>query len=271
QSFAIFPEPRHSASAQLRETLKSIDVYREQIISSGRYYPLLTKSHLSYAIQHGLRAGLLTLEGAHCLCEDLGTLRNLFQLGIRSIGLTWNYQNCLGSGVREGEDLGLTAFGQECVQEMQRLGILVDVAHLGSKGVEQVIRDAKLPVICSHGNAYRVHPHVRNLQDEQIIGIASTGGYVGITFVPYFISMKQQVCIEDLLPHIDHLLNLVGEEHVALGSDFDGIDQTMVDLDRGRSYPLLIAELEQRYGRRVTEKIAFYNVIRVLMQTLPAD
>jgi membrane dipeptidase len=173
---------------------------------------------LDEALSAGRIGLLLHLEGCRPLMGSLAGLHSLFELGIRSAQLTWNGGNELADGVGVPEPGGLTKLGREAVREMQRIGVLVDVSHLAPTGVRDVLELAERPVVASHANAAALHPHPRNLTDEQIRGIAATGGVIGLCFVPTFIGSPATV--ERLVDHADHMAALVGPEHIALGPDY---------------------------------------------------
>jgi membrane dipeptidase len=173
---------------------------------------------LEDALSSGRIGLLLHLEGCRPLIGSLAGLHSLFELGVRSAQLTWNGGNELADGVGVPEPGGLTKLGREAVREMQRIGVLVDVSHLAAAGVRDVLELAERPVVASHANAAALHPHPRNLTDDQIRGIAATGGVIGLCFVPTFIGSPATV--ERLVDHADHVAALVGAEHLALGPDY---------------------------------------------------
>jgi membrane dipeptidase len=173
---------------------------------------------LDAALATGRIALVLHLEGCRPLMGSLAGLHELFALGIRSAQITWNGANELGDGVGTPAAGGLTRLGREAVREMQRLGVLVDVSHLAPAGVRNVLELAERPVVASHANAAALHAHPRNLTDEQIRGIAETGGVVGLCFVPTFIGPTATV--DRLVDHAEHIVSLVGAEHLALGPDY---------------------------------------------------
>jgi membrane dipeptidase len=179
---------------------------------------LRTARDLDEALGEGRIGLLLHLEGCRPLMGSLAGLHSLFELGIRSAQLTWNGTNELADGVGVLRPGGLTRLGREAVREMQRLGVLVDVSHLAPDGVRDVLELAERPVVASHANAAALEPHPRNLADDQIRGIAATGGVVGLCFVPTFIG--RPATVDRLVDHADHMAALVGAEHLALGPDY---------------------------------------------------
>jgi membrane dipeptidase len=173
---------------------------------------------LDAALAAGRIGLLLHLEGCRPLMGSLEGLHALFELGIRSAQLTWNGGNELADGVGVAQPSGLTTLGRDAVREMQRIGVLVDLSHLAPAGVQDVLELTDRPVVASHANAAALHPHPRNLTDEQIRGVAASGGVVGLCFVPTFIGPPATV--ERLVDHADHVAALVGADHLALGPDY---------------------------------------------------
>jgi len=270
QVFVTFNMPDVSANEQLLQVMDSLHRFHTEVYRPESIVVLRTRSDLQAHMKNPSRlAALLSLEGADALNGHLSVLHALFQMGVRLIGLTWNGANCVADGVGELRGGGLTAFGRETVAQMQELGMLVDVSHLAARGVWDVIEVTRKPVIASHSNALAVHRHRRNLTDDQIRAIAQTGGVVGATFVPAFVGDGTELGSEDVIRHIDHLIQVGGLEGVALGSDFDGIDHTLTDLRNGSDYPAFFEKLEARYGMEGLQRLIGGNLARVLSETLP--
>jgi membrane dipeptidase len=202
---------------------------------------------------------LLTLEGADAVEGDLVKLHTLYRLGVRWVGLTHNPANQVADGVGEERGAGLSNFGKEFVRELNRLKMGIDVSHLSEKGFWDVIEISTQPIFASHSNTKAYLNHRRNLTNDQIKAIISIDGMIGITYVPYFTSVNEQVSIEELLPHIEQICALGGEKHIGLGSDFDGISKTIVGLeDSSRTYNL-INLLLQHYPEDFVRGIAGEN------------
>lgn len=163
---------------------------------------------------------VLHLEGARPLRGRLDLLHELRGLGVRSVGLTWNPGNEAADGVGVAAPGGLSAFGRDLVRELGRLGMLVDVSHLAEPGFWDVAELVEGPFVASHSNADAVHLHVRNITDEQARAVAASGGLVGVCFFPLFIG--EPPTLERLLDHVDHLAELIGVEHLAVGPDYAG-------------------------------------------------
>lgn len=162
---------------------------------------------------------VLHAEGVGLLAGSLERLRVFFQLGLRSLGLTWNGSNHAADGCMQERGRGLSDFGAALVEEADRLGVLLDVSHLGVAGVDDVLALAGGPVIASHSNARGVYDHPRNLSDEHLRGIAATGGTVGLCAYPVLVG-EERADLADMLRHLDYLCGEIGAEHVSFGGDF---------------------------------------------------
>ena len=174
----------------------------------------------------GRTAILLSFEGVDPIGSDLSLLRIFHELGVRAVGLAWSRRNyaadgCTFSPVVEGAKGGLTAFGVQVLEECERLGMLVDVSHLNDEGFADVVRFAKKPFIASHSNCRALVPHMRNLTDEQIRFVADRGGVIGMNCCSAFVSQGKngRVGPRGLVPHMQHIVKLVGDDCVGLGLD----------------------------------------------------
>jgi len=211
------------------------------------------------------------MEGAEGLEGDLGVLRMVYRLGIRWVGLTWSRRNQAGDGVAEARTGGgLTEYGVRLVEEMNHLGMLVDIAHLAPAGVRDVFRVCQGPVVASHANAHALCPVPRNLTDAQLEGIASSGGVVGATYVPGFITDGEaSATLDMLLDHIDHVITVAGVDHVGLGSDFDGFGGSPLGLEDVSCVPNVTGGLLARgYSDGDVAKILGGNWLRVIREVV---
>jgi membrane dipeptidase len=210
-------------------------------------------------------AALLGLEGAHALEGELANVDILFAAGYRMLGLTHFFDNAVGGsahGVRKG---GLTDFGGLVLDRMAELGMLVDLAHASDPLIDDVTSRARGPVVVSHTGVDGTCPGPRNLGDEQLLQIAGTGGVVGIGLWP------EAVCGEtprDWARAVRYTADLVGVEHVALGSDWDGAVPAIVDA-AGTEH-LTAALLDEGFSSEEIRAILGGNTLRVLLATLPA-
>ena len=217
---------------------------------------------------------LLTVEDGALVRGDLGRLDWLYGLGVRALGLTWNYPNCFGAPNSPDPAVmsaGLTPFGREAVAYMQDLGMLVDVSHLSDGGFWDVAALAKRPFAATHSNCRALRPHPRNLTDEMIRALADRGGVMGLNFCPEFLSPDaagDRSEVERLVAMARHEKQVGGIGVIAVGSDFDGIEGDLEIPHAGRM-PLL-AEALSRGGFTDDEidQILFGNVLRVLQDTI---
>ncbi|MGG1551218.1 dipeptidase [Paenibacillus ferrarius] len=213
---------------------------------------------------------VLTLEGLDALGGNLAYIRLLHELGVRAIGLTWNYANWAADGVMEPRNGGFTRKGRAMLKELESLGIIVDVSHLSVAAFWELTNLYPKPFIASHSNAQAHCAHPRNLSDDQIKAIITCKGMMGLTFVPYFVeSGKEHVPISALLNHIDHVCALGGEKHIGFGSDFDGIEQWMVNLRHTGDYANIREALSKSYTETQVEAFLYGNWRRFMVANLP--
>lgn len=251
----------------LEEILFQIDYYEQEMMSCRELaYSVRCFQDLEQNMGSGRIGLMLHLEGAEALGTRISNLRTLYRLGVRSVGLTWNHRNLLADGVMDGEGGGgLSRWGSEVIGEMNRLGMVVDLAHISPAGFFAALEIADKPLVVSHANSFTLCNHPRNLSDEQMRKLAQVGGIVGVTFVPGFVG--PEASIEKLVDHVCHTIHIMGEDHVALGSDFDGTETTVVrDVS---AFPLLIEELDKR-GLSATQidKLLRANFLRILKDVL---
>ena len=149
--------------------------------------------------------------------EELRYIRVFFQLGVRMMHLTYNRRNMIGDGCAEPANAGLSDFGRAVIGEMNRTGVIPDVAHAGWQTSLDAAGASMRPVVASHSSCCAVHPHIRGKPDDVIRTIADTGGYIGVCCIPAFLGRSGD--IQALLDHVDHVAGTVGVEHVAIGTD----------------------------------------------------
>lgn len=202
---------------------------------------------------------LLALEGSDPLQGELRYLRLLHRLGVRSMGLTWNESNQVADGVRVPKPKGLTHFGRQVVREMNRLKMAIDVSHIAEKGFWECLELSTQPVMASHSNAKSLCAHPRNLTDEQITSIIQSGGVIGIAFVPEFLADRDPITPLTVLKHVEYMLSLGGENHIAFGSDFDGIELTVDGLEHSAHWQTLVNLLLEHYPEQLVMKMCYHN------------
>lgn len=270
QVFAISSERDPTPAYSLRTAMEMIDAF----YSECEKYPKLVQPVSSYAEivkvnEVGRIAAMLSIEGADVLEGRLSMLRVYHRLGIRMVGLVHSLRNLLADGVADNRtNGGLSQFGVEVVEEINRLGMIVDVSHLSDAGFWDVIENSKDPVVASHSNARAVCQHPRNMTDNMIKALAERGGVIGMNFASDFVH-KTKPSIETLVDHIDHIVDLVGPRYVGLGSDFDGIPATPKGLEDVSKMPSITEELVKReYSEEFIRLILGGNHIRLIKEVV---
>ena len=253
----------------------------------------------------GKVASLIGLEGGHSIGQSLAGLRLFYRAGARYMTITHSRNTrWADSATDEPEHNGLTAFGQEVIREMNRLGMLVDLSHTSPKTMHDVLEITAAPVIFSHSSARAVTDHPRNVPDTVLKRLKKNGGVVMVTFVTSFISdavrlhdadqdaeqarletlhpdekatvdsglriwdaahPRPRATLSDVADHIDHLRKVAGIDHIGIGSDFDGISSVPEGLEDVSTFPALLAELLARgYSADDVKKIIGLNLLRVM-------
>jgi len=178
-----------------------------------------TAEEIIEAKRRGRIALVYCFEGTAAFDTNVSYVYPFHQLGVRLVTLTWNRRNLVANGCMERSDCGLSEFGIELAEELNKNHILIDLSHISSAGFYEVLQLSKDPPICSHSNSKHVCDHPRNLSDEQIHALAEKGGVVGVCFYPTLVKPKDPR-LTDILDHIDHIADLVGIDHIGIGGDF---------------------------------------------------
>lgn len=275
QFCAIFvPTPEYRYGGGLRYTLKLLDKYiteTKKLQATGiDVLQVRTAADAADVLNHKA-ATLLAIEEGGAIDGSLEALRCLYELGVRAMTLVWSNRNDIADGVNEEcSGGGLTVFGRQVVAEMNRLGMLVDVSHIAPAGFWDVIETSSKPIIATHSNAKALCSHPRNLDDKQILAINENDGLIGITFAGQFLEEDyNNACIESIYRHIDHMLNLMGnDEHIGFGSDFDGISHPPYNIQGVQDYKPLIEYLSTKYSDATIAKITHQNVLNLLQKVL---
>lgn len=219
-------------------------------------------------LREGKAVALLSIEGSRAVGKEVSRLQEFYDKGVRMMTLTWNGKTDVADGCMVEEAGGITPFGEQVIAKMEEVGMLVDVSHLAEKGFWDVVNLTKKPFIATHSNSKTLCNHPRNLTDEQFRIFVERKGLVGMNYYPLFVNGTMEADIKEILPHIDHFLELGGEEVIAMGSDFDGakMPKHMEGIgDVGYLYNLLV----KRYGKEKADKFFFenaYNFIEVNLQ-----
>lgn len=267
QFMAIFVGPQKPTVA-LERVCQQMDYYQEQLhLNQNQVYGIKSIKDLPKHWAEAKIGTLLHLEGAEAIGQDMQVLHFLYESGLRSMGLTWNLGNLLSGGIGDGpEATGLTPWGREVVREMEKLGIILDAAHISVKGFFDLLEIYNQPLMVTHANSKTQCGHVRNLSDKQLLALSENGGIIGITQVNDFVR-EHQPKVADLLDHISYIAELIGVKHIALGSDFDGADNiVMSGIEEYSTWPRLLK------GRGFSDKeismILYENALTIMEKIL---
>ncbi|MFJ4681469.1 MULTISPECIES: dipeptidase [unclassified Kitasatospora] len=306
QFWSVYVPAELAGDSAVSATLEQIDFVRAMTERHPGHLRLaLTADDLETARAEGRIASLMGAEGGHSINSSLATLRALYELGVRYLTLTHNSNvPWADSATDEPAHGGLTAFGEEVVREMNRLGMLVDLSHVSADTMRDALRVSEAPVVFSHSSARAVCDHPRNVPDDVLTALAANGGVVMATFVPKFVlpaaiewtlaadanmrakglhplettpeAMAVQRAYEAEHPrptataatvadHLDHLREVAGIDHVGLGGDYDGTAFTPSGLEDVSGYPVLVAELLRRgWSEADLAKLTWHNAVRAL-------
>lgn len=261
--------PAETHSSRMARALYQAEKLKDRIrASGGALKPITNQQDLTELLEERASGKpvigvMLSLEGAHALEGDLANLDRLYAQGFRIIGLTHFFDNEISGSAHGKKKGGLTPLGRLFVERAQALGIVIDLAHASLPAIDDTLAISKRPVIVSHAGVRGTCDTVRNLSDQQLRNLASSGGVIGIGL------FKLATCgktLEDTVNAMRHVADLVGVQHVALGSDWDG--STAV-VDASGLTLLTEAMLKGKFSPEEVAAIMGSNVLRVLRQTLP--
>ncbi len=277
QNFALFVDLGHT-DEPFKTCVSMADLfYREMEKNRDRIAPVTTWKEMEENWRQGKMSALLTLEEGEVCEGNPAFLRTLYRLGARMMTLTWNYENSLawpgkGGGVPETER-GLKQRGFEILEEMESLGMIVDVSHLSDAGILDVLKAAKKPFVASHSDARSLASHSRNLTDEMIRGIAEKGGVIGINYCCSFLEdipegQKPVSRIARIIDHMKHIRQVGGIGCLGLGSDYDGITGEL-ELPTAAALPRLAEAMEEAgFTASEVEDVFYRNVLGLYRELL---
>ncbi|MCP4123906.1 MAG: peptidase M19 [Bacteroidetes bacterium] len=253
-----------------RVGFQSSHLHRLESGANGAFKVVKNRSDLQDLINankdgYQVSGGLFGLEGAHPLKGEIKNIDYIYDKGARMVGLVHFFDNELGGSAHGIEKGGLTDFGRACIREFEERNIIIDLAHASEQLIEEVLAEVSAPVVVSHTGVRGTCDRGRNLSDEQIKGVAATGGLIGIGFFDETMcGMEPSLIIKG----IAHVRDLVGIEHVALGSDFDGSVITPFDVT---GLPIIVEELlKAGFTEYEVRRVMGENVRDFLLENLPA-
>jgi membrane dipeptidase len=221
-----------------KDTVANIAAMKSLIRTNSDLLTLVRATADIEAAKRANKTGIiLGFQNAQAFEDHLGTIEAFQDMGVRVVQLCYNTQNLIGTGCYE-RDGGLSGYGREVIAEMNRVGIMVDLSHVGPRTSEEAILESKKPVCYSHCLPAGLKQHPRNKTDEQLRFIASRGGFIGVTMFPPFLKRGTDATVDDYVEAIGYVINLVGEDCVGFGTDFtQGYGQEFFDWithDKGR-------------------------------------
>lgn len=278
--------PGGDSGGSARRAMEMIDGVYEQVRRHPESLEMaFTVADIRRIHQAGRISALMGIEGGHAIEDSLAALRLFFRLGIRYMTLTHtntnNWADAAGgiSIAAEKRHNGLSDFGREVVREMNRLGMMVDISHVGDETFRDVLAVTKSPVIASHSSARALTDVPRNLSDEMLRDVARNGGVVMVNFYNGFINTEyarpgmarptksaQTATLAMLMQHFEHVIKIAGIDHVGIGSDFDGVDGLLpAGMEDVSKLPTITYELLKRgYSESDVRKVLGENLLRVM-------
>ncbi len=240
-----------------------------EIRSGGKFTIILTKADLDIYLERrkidkSLTAGFIGLEGAYPLEGDAENINAMFEAGVRMLGMTHFADSNMAGSAHGYEKNGLTQKGRELVELMNKKGIIIDLSHASRETIKDILAITKKPVLFSHTGVTGVCDNNRNITDDEIIGVAKTGGVIGAAF------FSKATCsdnVDGIVNTIEYIVKLAGVDHVALGSDFDG--GVTVPVDSARMIYITDALIKRGFSESDIRKIMGENTIRVMREVLP--
>lgn len=284
QFWSVYVPVAAMETGAARFQLEQIDLMLQIIENHPEDLELaLTADDVVRIFREGKIASLLGMEGGHALENSLGALRAYYALGARYMTLTHGaHLDWVDAAVDPPLHGGLTAFGQEVIREMNRLGMLVDLSHVSDATMSDVLDVSEAPVIFSHSSVRVLTDHPRNVPDSILDRLPENRGVIMITFVPAFVSQEvrdhglagddaagpePRATLAQVADHIDHVKNRVGVDWVGIGGDYDGITSVPEGLEDVTTYAALLAELSRRgWTEDELRKLAGENVLRVMRE-----
>lgn len=252
------------ATAYATEKLNQIK--QQEKLNPERMGIAYNEADLRRLKNEGKKAIFIAIENGYAIGKDISNLEKFKTMGVTYITLCHNGDNDICDSHRgAGEWNGLSPFGKEVIKEMNRLGILIDISHAGENTIADVLKESRYPIIASHSSARALCNHTRNLTDDQIRAIAAKGGVIQVCMYKGFVNNNpQEASLTNVIEHIEHIIRLVGINHVGVGSDFDGDGEVIGCKATNELINITVKLLEKGYSEKDIEKIWGGNFLRVL-------
>ncbi|XP_016147727.1 dipeptidase 1 [Sinocyclocheilus grahami] len=237
----------------VRQTLEQIDVIHRMCHKYPEVFKFAASSQdILDAFEQNKTASLIGVEGGHSIDSSLGTLRTMYQLGVRYLTIThscntpWADNWLVDTGSEPEAHGGLSDFGKQVIREMNRIGMLIDLSHVSEKVMNQVLDISEAPVIFSHSSAYSICNHKRNVPDDVLMRVKEKKGIVMVNFYNDYVTCQTTANISDVADHFDHIKKVAGSSIIGFGGDYDGVSRVPDGLEDVSKYPNLVAELLRR-------------------------
>lgn len=256
-----------NAFENINSQLRGLHKYVEERSTEGEI--AYTPQDMRRIKPTGRSAMVLGIENGYCIGTKLSNVKHFYDLGVRIITLCHNGNNVIcDSSADTLLHNGLSSFGREVVQEMNRLGIVIDVSHASKTTTLEVVALSKDPVMASHSGIYALHSVPRNLSDAEMLAIAAKGGVIQVGIAGFFLSTlpRTEVTVKHVVDHIDYVVNLVGIDYVGIGSDFDGGGGVSDCANMGEMKNITVELLRRGYTAAAIAKIWGENTIRLVEQ-----
>lgn len=276
--FAIYldqgPLRDYSRDSVFKYAMEEIRLFKDYVAEhSDEAAIACTPKELRKLKKEGRRGVVLALENGYGIGTDVARVDSMYNAGCRYITLCHNYINDICDASRypsENPYGGLSEFGEQVVKRMNELGMLIDLSHASTSTLEDVAKLSKAPLFASHSAVRALKEHPRNLTDEEIKIIASTGGVIQVASGRWCLTNipKKDTKVKHLADHIDHIKNLVGPEHIGLGTDFDGGGGVVGLEDCSKMKNLTVELLKRGYTEKELEMFWGGNFIRVWEETI---
>ena len=245
------------------------DFVREMELSSEYIRQAKTVDEILKNDEDGFLSAILTTEDGAFIEDKIERIDEVYDWGVRMIGIIWNYENTLAypnSKDSEIHNKGLKDFGFDCIEKMKEKGIIVDVSHLNEGGFYDVAKTLKGPFAASHSCSRDLCNHQRNLDDDQLRTLADCGGIVGINFCgPFLFQDGGYATFDRIIDHIRHIKNVAGIDTIGWGSDFDGIENNGELVDY-RGFNPLVDAMTKHFTDDEIDKINYKNFLRVMRE-----